>query len=106
MAEFVVNQDIVTDTPTVEVTVTANRPLALGRHRFRLIVVDDAGNKSAPDEVTIIVADRDNPTAVLRAPSPVAFGRSFNLDGSASFDTGGGRVVQYVWTYLGPGNLP
>jgi hypothetical protein len=89
----------------VEVTITANRPLALGRHRFRLIVVDDAGNRSAPDEVTIIVADRDNPTAVLRAPSPVAFGRSFNLDGSASFDAGGGRVVQYVWTYLGPANL-
>jgi hypothetical protein len=31
----------------------------------------------------------------------VAFGTSFNLDGSKSFDAGGGKVVQYVWTYLG-----
>jgi hypothetical protein len=105
MAEFVVNQDVTTQTPTVEVTISANNPLPLGRHRFRLIVVDDAGNRSAPDEAIVIVADQDNPTAVLRAPSLVASGRSFNLDGSASFDVGGGRVVQFVWTYLGPSNL-
>jgi hypothetical protein len=105
MAEFVINQDVSTDTPTVEVTIGANNPLALGRHRFRLIVVDNAGLRSAPDEVTVIVADQENPTAVIRAPSPVPFGRSFNLDGSASFDVGGGRVVQFVWTYLGPANL-
>lgn len=105
MAEFVVNQDVTTQTPTVEVTISANNPLPLGRHRFRLIVVDDAGNRSAPDEAIVIVADQDNPTAVLRAPSLVGSGRSFNLDGSASFDVGGGRVVQFVWTYLGPSNL-
>jgi hypothetical protein len=105
MAEFVVNQDVTTQTPTVEVTISANNPLPLGRHRFRLIVVDDAGNRSAADEAIVIVADQDNPTAVLRAPSLVGSGRSFNLDGSASFDVGGGRVVQFVWTYLGPSNL-
>jgi hypothetical protein len=102
MAEFVINTDVVTNEPRVEVTVTANRPIALGRHRFRLIVVDDAGNRSAADEVTVIVADQDAPTAVLRAPRIVAFNRSFDLDGSASFDVGGGRIAQYVWTYLGP----
>jgi hypothetical protein len=102
MAEFVVNNDIVTTEPTVEVTVTPNRPLPLGRHRFRLLVADDAGNRSVPDEVTIIVADQDAPTAVLRAPRITGFNRSFELDGSASFDAGGGRLVQYIWTYLGP----
>ena len=102
MAEFVINADVVTDAPTVEVTVTPNRPLALGRQRFRLVVVDDAGNKSAPDEVIVIVADQDAPTAVLRGPRIAGFGRSFSLDGSNSFDAGGGRIVQYVWTYLGP----
>lgn len=101
MAEFVVNADVVTEEPTVEVTVTRERPMGIGRQRFRLIVVDDAGLRSAPDEITVIVADQDAPTAVLRGPRITAFGRSFNLDGSASQDIGG-RIVQYVWTYLGP----
>jgi len=105
MADFAVNVDVTTAEPTVEVTVSPDRPLAIGRQRFRLIVVDDAGNRSAADEVTVIVADQDAPTAVLRAPSLVGVGRSFELNGSASFDTGGGRVVQYVWTYLGPSIL-
>ena len=105
MAEFAVNTDVATETPTVEVTVSPDRPMSLGRQRFRLIVIDDAGNKSAADEVTIIVADQEAPTAVIRAPRVVAQGASFTLDGSASFDTGGGRVVRYVWTYLGPNDL-
>ena len=105
MAEFVINTDVVTDAPRVEVTVTPQRPLALGRQRFRLIVVDDAGNRSAPDEVVVIVADQDAPTAVVRGPRISGFGRSFELDGSASFDVGGGQVVQYVWTYLGPDRI-
>ena len=49
----------------------------------------------------MIVADQDAPTAVLRGPRITGFGRSFDLDGSASQDIGG-RIVQYVWTYLGP----
>ena len=102
MAEFVINTDVVTTEPRVEVTVGPNNPIALGRQRFRLIVVDNAGNRSAADEVIVIVADQENPTAVLRAPRITPFGRSFDLDGSASQDTGGGRIVQYVWTYLGP----
>ena len=102
MAEFILNQNVETDTPTVEVTISANAPLPLGRHRFQLIVLDDSGNRSAPDTVTVIVADQENPTAVVRAPSTVALGQSFNLDGRASVDAGGGQVVQWVWTYLGP----
>ncbi len=102
MADFVINTDIATDTPTIEVTVSPDRPLALGRHRFRLIVVDDSGNNSVPDEVVVIVADQGAPTAVLNAPATVASGASFTLNGERSFDVGGGRVVQYVWTYLGP----
>ena len=39
---------------------------------------------------------------MLRGPGSPPFGRSFELDGSASYDVGGGRVVQYIWTYLGP----
>jgi hypothetical protein len=102
MAEFIVNQDVTTDTATVEVTISANNPLALGRHRFRLVVTDDAGNVSAPDEVELIVADQDAPTAVLDVPRITPFGRSFELGGTRSFDAGGGRIVRYAWTYLGP----
>lgn len=102
MAEFVINTDVVTNGPTVEVTLSPDKPLAVGRHRFRLIVVDDSGNRSIADEAQLIVADQQNPTAVLSAPTVVAFGTSIPLDGSRSFDVGGGKVVQYVWTYLGP----
>lgn len=102
MAEFAINTDVVTNEPTVEVTITTANPLRLGRHTFRLVVIDDSGNKSVPDDVQVIVADQQNPTAVISAPRVAAFGASIPLDGSRSFDVGGGRVVQYVWTYLGP----
>lgn len=102
MAEFILNQDVETDVPTVEVTITANNPLPLGRHRFRLIVVDNSGNRSAPDEVDVIIADQEAPTAVIAAPGTVAFGTSFSLDGRRSVDVGGGTIESYVWTYLGP----
>ncbi len=105
MAVFVINTDIKTDTPTIEVTVSPDRPLALGRHKFRLIVLDDSGNKSAPDDVEVLIADQSAPTAVLNAPKVAAFGNSFNLDGTKSFDAGGGKVVTYVWTYLGPSTI-
>ena len=102
MAEFVPGTDISTDTPTIEVTVNPDKPMPLGRQTFRLVVVDDSGNLSKPDEVIVIIADQDAPTAVLRAPKVAPFGKSFALDGSASFDAGGGKVVKWVWTYMGP----
>src|SRR5258708_6759293 len=86
MAEFAINADVVTNTPTVEVTLSPAKPLPLGRHQFRLIVVDDSGNKSIGDVKEVLVADLDNPTAFLSAPTVVGFGRSFLLDGSKSFD--------------------
>ncbi|MDD3530789.1 MAG: hypothetical protein PHS77_13040 [Gallionellaceae bacterium] len=101
MATFVINTDISTETSTIEVTIDPNKPMAVGRHRFRLVVVDDSGNLSKADEVEVIVADQSAPTAVLNAPPTVAVGASFKLDGSKSFDVGGGQVVKYVWTYLG-----
>jgi len=102
MAQFVINTYVVTSEPTVEVSLSPNNSLPLGRHIFRLTVSDDSGNTSAADEVEVIVADQEKPTAVLKAPRVVAFGTSFQLDGSRSFDVGGGKVVQNVWTYLGP----
>jgi hypothetical protein len=102
MAEFTPGTEIVTDTPTIEVTVSPDKPLPLGRQVFRLVVTDDSGNVSKADEVVIIIADQEAPTAVLRAPKLAPFGKSFQLDGSASFDVGGGKIVRYAWTYVGP----
>ena len=102
MAEFVINTDITTPDPTIEVTLSPDKPMPIGRQRFRLVVVDDSGNVSKADEVIVIIADTQAPTAVLSAPGTVNFGASFTLDGSKSFDVGGGKVVKYIWTYLGP----
>jgi hypothetical protein len=102
MPQFIIDQEVTTQGPQVEVTITPTQPLSIGRHRFRLLVADDAGNQSRPDEVEVIVADQDAPTAVLTAPRIVGFGRSFNLSAENSFDVGGGRIVRYAWTYLGP----
>jgi hypothetical protein len=93
----IIQEDIDTD---VEVTI-CEQP-SRWAHRFRLIVVDDSGNKSQPDELDVIVADLQAPTAVLTAPGTVPFGASFPLDGRRSVDAGGGQIVRYVWTYLGP----
>ena len=102
MAEFIVSKEVTTDVPIIEVTVTPDKPLPIGRQRFRLVVTDDSNNQSKPDEVEVIVADQDAPTAVLTVPRVVGFGRSFNISAEKSFDVGGGKIVRYAWTYLGP----
>ena len=102
MAQFIIGKDIPTGTSTIEVTINADNALPLGRHRFRLVVVDDSGNTSKADEVVVIVADTAAPTAILRAPTVVSMGQTFSLDGSASFDVGGGKVANWIWTYVGP----
>ena len=98
MAEFSINQDVVTETPTVEVTRRSRHRAAARAARLSPCRVRRLGNNSIPDEVVVIVADTSAPTAVLSAPRAVAFGSSFLLDGSRSFDAGGGKVVRYVWT--------
>lgn len=102
MAEFVIGTDISTDEAVIEVTVSPDKPLPVGRQIFRLIVVDDSGNESKPDQIVVIVADQGAPTAVLAGPQTVASGASFKLSGERSFDVGGGKVVKYIWTYVGP----
>lgn len=100
MATFVIGTPIESADPTVEVTVDQTAPLAVGRHTFQLVVVDDSGNQSLPDSLVVVVRDSQNPTAVLRAPSQVEFGTSFSLDGRASSDVAPGRVVRYVFTMV------
>lgn len=99
MAEFRPNVPVETAEPKVEVTVDPNNPFPVGRLRFRLVVVDNAGNESVPDEVDVIIRDSERPTAVLDAPSAVDFRASFALSGERSSDVGG-RIVTYRWELI------
>jgi hypothetical protein len=99
MAEFIPNKPVETTEPKVEVTVDPNNPFPVGRLRFRLVVTDDAGNESAPDEVDVIIRDSERPTAVLDAPRAVNFRESFALVGDRSTDVGG-RIVTYRWELI------
>ncbi len=87
--------------PAIMVEIDENNPLPPGRHRFRLVVRDNDGLESEPDEVDIIVVDERRPTAVIDAPQRVLFGNSFELSGRRSSDPPPGKVVSWVWTLLG-----
>lgn len=99
MPLFELSQPVETDTPTVEVEISRERPLRPGKYLFTLQVVDDDGNVSPPAEAVVVISD-PGPTARLRAPEVVAFGEPFKLDGSESGDVGGGRLVRYIWTLV------
>jgi hypothetical protein len=101
MPEFIIGKTIETTDPTIDVTVTAEKPLR-GKLSFQLVVVDDSGNVSKPSTVTVTILDDQLPTAVLTAPTTVPFGKGFALNGERSTDVGGGKIVKYQWTLLGP----
>ena len=102
MATFQPGTPIETQDPLIEVTIDPQQPsLGPGRHRFRLVVVDNDGLSSAPDEVDVIIRDERVPTAVLEAPREVRFGQSFELSGRRSSDPAPGKVVRWIWTLMG-----
>jgi hypothetical protein len=83
-------------------TVQATPPFEPGVHRFRLVVVDESGNQSAPAEhaLTVQVVDMTPPTAVLTAPAQVEYGDAVTLSGAGSSDAAPGSVVRWTWTRL------
>ena len=101
MAEFKINTPISTDQPVIEVTLTPDKPLSVGTHIFELVVEDDAGNQSAPDQLRVVIRDNLKPTAVLEGPRVVDLGTSFELSGRKSTDAGGGKVVKFIWKLVG-----
>ena len=111
MPEFKPNTPIVQKDSVVRVDVTAEVPLPLGANRFRLVVVDDAGNESEPTFLEIIVRDDDRPTAVLdlvnrdltRIDPVVVRGQSFILSGARSADVPPGTVAEYRFTLVDRG---
>lgn len=108
MATFKLNTPVIQKDPLVKVDVTAAAPLPLGPNRFRLVVVDDAGNESDPIFLDVIVRDKEKPTAVLDVVNadgkPVAaevpVGASFILSGARSTDVAPGKVVEYRFTLV------
>jgi hypothetical protein len=71
MAVFRLNQPVSTNVPVVIV----DAGLPAGTYRFRLVVVDDQGNQSAPDEqvVTIVRGPLVLPVPPLEPVRPAPF---------------------------------
>jgi hypothetical protein len=67
MARFVAGTPQITREPTIVV----DAGLPIGRHRFRLEVIDAAGRRSAPDEAIVEVRQIVGPGPVGPTPGPV-----------------------------------
>ncbi len=76
----------------------------LGRFDASLVVTDDQGNGSLPDTLSVIVADRGAPTAVVTGPAIANLGATVTFDGSGSSDPEAGcgsRLVEWTWSLDG-----
>ena len=108
MAEFKTNVPVVQADPVVTVEVNEREPFPPGPLRFRLVVVDEAGNESDPAFLDVIVRDAEKPTAVIdvvngegKVLEPVvAVGSAFILSGARSSDVPPGNVKEYRFTLL------
>lgn len=112
MGQFVPGRDTevtFTGDAILDVLVDRQNPLKPGKHVFRLVVTDDSGNASDPALVTVIVLDKERPTAVIDVlntagmvippPSTITFGERFLLSGKRSDDIGG-TVTTWTWSLL------
>lgn len=109
MSNFELNVPIETTENHVQVTPGPGQPLRPGRHVFQLVVVDQAGNRSAPATVEVIVRDTTAPTAVIRLVVPEgedpatwqpAENSAFELSAEGSADMGDGEIASYIWTLV------
>jgi len=88
MPAFQVGTRVEATTNTVDVTADPTGwPVRPGVPHFHPIVVDHAGNQSAPTTARVVVRDVVNPTRVLSIePSQVQPGQAFRLNGSGASD--------------------
>jgi hypothetical protein len=99
MPNFNVGTKIETSENVIEVTLEA--AVHPGKHRFQLVVVDEAGTESMPAVAEVVIRDREKPTAVLSVdPTAVTFGQPFKLNGTHSSEVAPGKIVKYIWTLL------
>jgi hypothetical protein len=102
---MVVNQTYQTTSSSFTVPQTASNRLAVGQHRFQLVVTDDSGNQSSPAVrvVTVRASDTTPPTARLSGPKTLPFLATLTLSAAGSKDPGG-TIRKYRWTHVsGPG---
>ena len=107
---------LITHTATVRLDAVDLRRLASGRHRFQLVVEDDAGNRSAPDVLDVFVTIDTPPTARLEivdgsglriTGATLSPGQGLGLTGQGSFDRPPGRIRYYRFKRLsGVGGRP
>jgi hypothetical protein len=108
MANFEQKKQLETVENHVEVTSAGGQPLRPGLHVFQLVVEDQAGNRSAPATIEVIVRDTTAPTAILRLvvpekQDPAAWpqaGKAFELSAEGSSDADGGQIARYIWTLV------
>lgn len=96
---------VITDTPTLEVTLISDSGFGVGPHTFGLRVTDGSGNVSQLVQTTVTVVDTQAPTAVLEVVNAAGdvdgersfrLGETFSLRGSRSVDVGG-QITRYRW---------
>ncbi|MBZ0316281.1 MAG: hypothetical protein K8L91_07680 [Anaerolineae bacterium] len=95
------NTAIKTADPVLEI-ISEGGTLPVGPHTFRLVVVDSAGNQSAPVDVEVIIVDTQAPTAVLDVlpTSRVEQGSTFTLSAERSVGLVQGETATYFWTLV------
>jgi hypothetical protein len=93
-----INKDITVNAPDSALSIIMDQALPIGDHFFQLVVVDDAGNPSAPAKWRVTIADTRVPTAKIGGPEKVEFGDTFILTGKESSDVPPGKVAKYIWT--------
>ena len=67
MARFVAGTPQITREPTI----TVDAGLPVGRHRFRLEVIDTSGLRSAPDHAIVDVQRITGPGPITPTPGPI-----------------------------------
>jgi hypothetical protein len=108
MPEFKPNVPVIQKDPLVSVDIKQGAPMAAGKYRFQLVVVDDGDNESDPAVLEVIILDTQRPTAVIdmvdangaRIRPVVSVGASFLLSGARSSDVEPGKVKSYQFTLL------
>lgn len=80
-------------------TGTTFRPDVVGTYIVKLVVKDEAGMESRPDYAVVTITDAGAPIANAGSDHEGAIGDTFTLDGSDSYDPGGGTLT-YSWSIV------
>jgi hypothetical protein len=107
LEKFQSTAEVKTKDTLLNVAVSPENPLPIGPHVFELEVIDQAGNRSVPVRVQLIVRDSQAPTAVLNVADSqgrvlpeavIEMGAGFMLSAKGSQDVAPGTGIEsYTW---------